>query len=146
MKSVRRIRIVVGYPSDAKPGRDLVFKVLQDDLFKTVESAADIQFQPIDWISVAGPGIHKGGAQGFIDLALQIAECDLFIAIFFHKVGTPFTKDEVCYRSGTDYELRTAIRSWQRQNQPKVWACFASEFDDEKGESKEASVERSGYL
>ena len=105
MIPINRVRIVVGYPSDARHGRLALERCIDQQFFKDYCSEHKLDVEVIAWDTHAGPGIHQGGPQEWIDLALNIQECDLFVAIFQGKLGTPYKQ----YASGTVYEIDSAI-------------------------------------
>ncbi len=119
MIAVNRVRIVVGYPSDAVDGKNAVESCIAQDFFKVYCREHKLDVEVVTWETHAGPGIHKGGPQEWIDLALNIGQCDLFIAIFQGKLGTPYKG----FRSGTVYEIDSAIVSFKERQSPQVWVC-----------------------
>ncbi len=126
---------MVGYPSDAATGRQILSEIVQQSQFKTLESEFACDLELVAWDTHSSPGIHTDGAQGWIDLSLKIEECDLFVAMFFQKLGTPYAKGNPPqqFESGTAYELETAIGNWEQEKQPQVWLCLPSEFTDKSG-------------
>ena len=136
MQSIPRIRIVVGFPADAKHGRQVLAETLASQVFKTLKHNRGVDLELVAWDTHAGPGIHEGGVQGWIDLALNIRDCDLFVAIFRSSLGTPFEK----WESGTVYEIKHAIECYREKKEPQVWVCFPSDFKDDS-DGKEVSAE-----
>ncbi len=136
MRSVPRIRIAVGYPADAKPGRTELEKTISSLIFKQLRADLAVDFELVAWDTHAGPGLHEDGPQGWIDLALKISECDLFVAVFHQRLGTPLSMGSPprSYPSGTAYEIMTALESWRKDKRPTVWVFFPDEFRDEKCE------------
>ena len=89
----------------------------------------------IAWDTHAGPGLHQGGPQEWIDLALNIQESDLFVAIFEGKLGTPYKQ----YASGTVYEIDSAISSFKERQSPQVWVCVPSSNESTESRYKLSS-------
>jgi hypothetical protein len=72
------------------------------------------------WETDAKPGFHPKGPQGLVDTVLRIEDCDLFVGIFWNRIGTP-TADG---KTGTEHEFSTAYKSWQRHKRPEIMFYF----------------------
>jgi hypothetical protein len=60
------------------------------------------------------------GPQGSIDEALRIDQCDLFVGIFWNRIGSP-TKFG---KTGTEHEFQTAYKAWKRNKSPDIMFYF----------------------
>lgn len=72
------------------------------------------------WKTDAYPGFHLEGPQGVIDPILKITDCDILLAIFWKRFGTP-AKGAA---SGAEHEIRTAIKARQDNGQPYIMIYF----------------------
>ena len=72
------------------------------------------------WETDSRPGFHPKGPQGLIDKVLQIDQCDLFVGIFWNRIGSP-TKFGT---TGTEHEFETAYESWKRKQAPEIMFYF----------------------
>ena len=133
MRQINRIRIVVGFPADAKRGRQILAEVTKFGFIRQLCLHRGVDLDLVAWDTHAGPGIHDDGVQGWIDLALQICDCDLFVAVFRSNLGTSFSKG----KSGTVYEIESAIKSYRESKSPQVWVCFPHDFKDDSDNSNE---------
>ncbi len=52
------------------------------------------------------PGMNADGPQGLIDMDLEITNADLFICMYWKKIGTKLANEDV---AGTEHELNLAL-------------------------------------
>jgi hypothetical protein len=55
-----------------------------------------------------------------IDKVLHIEQCDLFVGIFWNRIGSP-TKFG---KTGTEHEFETAYKAWRRKKSPDIMFYF----------------------
>ena len=72
------------------------------------------------WKTDAYPGFHPEGPQGVIDPILKIQDCDILLAIFWKRFGTP-AKGAL---SGAEHEIGTAIKARQDTGRPHLMIYF----------------------
>jgi hypothetical protein len=115
----RILRIVVASPSDVQNERETLPKVLSE-LNRGIAADRGIQLEMCRWETDAYPGFHPEGPQGLIDPTLRIEDCDVLIAIFWKRFGTPAKGA----RSGTEYEILTARAARQKHGRPQIMCYF----------------------
>ena len=135
MKRLHELRIVVASPNDVKEERKILEEVATE-LNRGVAKDHELYIEISGWDIDAYPGFHVAGAQGLIDLVLQIEDCELFIGIFWKRFGTP-TFDA---KSGTEHEFRKAYEAWKRNQRPQIMIYFNEEESSPK--TKEELVQR----
>ena len=137
MEDAKIFRVALASPSDVQPERDLVQPVL-DDLNSMLRTTGRRMHLALwRWETDARPGLHLLGPQGLIDDSLRIEDSDVLIGIFWKRLGTP-TRDS---GSGTEHEIRTAIRAWKRKGSPQVMLYF-SEVAFRPGETDPEQFQR----
>src|SRR5207245_752601 len=106
-QSVSHLRVVLASPGDVTAERK-AFAGLVEQINRDTGRAAGIELELWSWETDAKPGFHLMGPQGLIDNVLRIEDCDLFVGIFWNRIGTP-TADG---KTGTEHEFSTAFISW----------------------------------
>ena len=104
-ESITALRLFVASPSDTQPERDAVDRVL-DELNRGIAASRGLQLIPVKWETDVRPGIGSD-AQDVINR--QIAPPDVFVGIFWKRVGTQTPRAE----SGTAEEIERAIAQWR---------------------------------
>ncbi len=122
MKKLQKLRIVLSSPGDVEKERQIMQNVI-DELNNGVAADRDLHLELSRWETDAYPGFHADGPQGIVDPILKIEECDILLGIFWKRFGTP-TKDA---QSGTEHEIRTAIKSWKQRERPEIMMYFKEE-------------------
>ncbi|HXC43294.1 MAG TPA: tetratricopeptide repeat protein [Candidatus Dormibacteraeota bacterium] len=130
MDQVRVLRIVVASPGDVKPERDIVPKVVEE-VNRNIARERGLHLEVRLWETDSFPGFHPDGPQGLIDSLLKIQECDILIAIFWKRFGTPVKGA----RSGTEHEFLAAYEAWQKNRKPQIMVYFSQK--DSKPRSKQ---------
>jgi hypothetical protein len=110
--------VILASPSDVPREREIVHNII--DKLKEEFKENNITFTLKRWETDADPGFHPKGGQGKIDEVLKIFESDLFIGIFYKKVGTPVFDSP----SGSQHELKQAIESWKEKGSPDIKLYF----------------------
>jgi hypothetical protein len=118
-KTVSHLRVVLASPSDVA-GERKALSVLVERINIDTGRAAGIELELWKWETDARPGFHPMGPQGLIDEVLRIEECDLFIGIFWNRLGTP-TPDG---KTGTEHEFHNAYVAWQKRRRPEILFYF----------------------
>ena len=116
---VRIARVVVGYPGDTRPEAEAVAGVI-DEVNRSVGADRGVRLEAVTWKTHAFPGLHEDGPQGLIDPLLHIGECELLLAIFWKRFGTPTPQAQ----SGTAHEIRAAYQMWKDKGRPQVMVYF----------------------
>ena len=96
------------------------FSGLVEQINRDTGRAAGIELELWMWETDSKPGFHLKGPQGLIDEVLRIEDCDLFVGIFWNRIGTP-TPDGM---TGTEHEFSAAYKSWQRNRRPEIMFYF----------------------
>lgn len=119
LKQKQILRIVLSSPGDVKKERQVMEEVIEE-LNCGIALDRNMLLELSRWETDAYPGFHAEGPQGLIDPILKIEDCDILLGIFWKRFGTP-TKDAL---SGTEHEIRVAIRSWEQHKRPQIMIYF----------------------
>lgn len=136
-ESARVVRVVVVSPGDVMAERARLGKVVEE-LNRSVAQSRGCRLSLWRWESDAHPGLHMEGPQGLIDDAMQIADADVVVGIFWTRFGTP-TLDS---GSGTEHELRRAWSAWQARGRPHVMVYFCERKSRPKDALEAAQLEQ----
>ncbi len=120
MESISRLKIVVASPRDVQTERDSLKDVI-DELNRGVARYSNISLELWKWETDVYPGFHPQGAQGQVDDALKIEDCDILIGIFWTRFGTPVSSDG---KTGTEHEIHTAYEAWKKKQSPQIMVYF----------------------
>lgn len=109
---VRLVRVFLSSPSDVADERALARQTLQDLNYDPLLRGA-VTFEAVAWDSLGAPGLEADRVpQRAIEAGLPLpSQCDIFVGIFWARMGTPFEMNGQHYRSGTVYELEDARKS-----------------------------------
>jgi antitoxin component of MazEF toxin-antitoxin module len=118
-QKITGLRVVLASPSDVKREREAFAKVV-DQVNNDTARPAGFHLDLWRWETDARPGFNPKGPQGLIDKVLQIDQCDLFVGIFWNRIGTA-TK---LGRTGTEHEFETAYEAWKRKRTPEIMFYF----------------------
>lgn len=126
---MKSIRIVLASPSDLMEERTLITNIVKntDNRFKRQGVTLDLR----RWEDTV-PGASPIGGQGTIDDDLGIKDADVFICLYWKKVGTII---EELNETGTEHELNVAIQSYKETGKPDIKFFLKKVNDDEKDES-----------
>jgi hypothetical protein len=116
------IRVIAASPSDVMKERRQLDAVV-DEVNKTLAHPRGFHLDLWKWETDANPGFHADGPQGLVDDQMRIDDADIVIGIFWKKFGTPVSDAG----SGTEHELRRAIRAWESKRTPVVWMYHSRE-------------------
>lgn len=130
-RDAKILRIVVASASDVQAERDLV-QVVADEVNYGAAGERNLVLQVSRWEKDAFPSFHAGGPQGLIDSILHIAECDIFVGIFWKRFGTPVTDA----RSGTEHEYRQAFEMWRQKGTPQIFFYFNQKLSNPKSKEE----------
>lgn len=119
MKEKQILRIVLSSPGDVIEERQVMENVIAE-LNGGIADDRNLRLELSRWETDAYPGLHSEGPQGLIDPILKIEDSDILLGIFWKRFGTP-TKDAL---SGTEHEIRVAIKSWEQYKQPQIMIYF----------------------
>jgi len=113
------LRVVLASPSDVKREREAFAKVIEQVNNDTARPAG-FHLDLWRWETDSRPGFNPKGPQGLIDKVLKIDQCDLFVGIFWNRIGsvTKFGK------TGTEHEFDTAYKAWKRKKSPEIMFYF----------------------
>jgi ubiquinone/menaquinone biosynthesis C-methylase UbiE len=113
-EQIRRIRVFVSSPSDAKAERDLLDGVVEE-INRTMGETGSFVLQLFKWERNVVPQIDQT-PQEVIDS--QMPDCDVYLGVLRTRFGTPTGN---C-GSGTEQEFRAALDRFNRQGKP--WISF----------------------
>jgi hypothetical protein len=118
-QKITGLRVVLASPSDVKREREAFAKVI-DQVNNDTARPAGFHLDLWRWETDSRPGFNPKGPQGLIDKALHIDQCDLFVGIFWNRIGSP-TKFG---KTGTEHEFETAYKAWRRKKSPDIMFYF----------------------
>ena len=121
---MEKIQVVLASPSDLGEERKMI-KALIDSL-NPLYMKYDICIDLRMWENVV-PGMNADGPQGVIDIDLEIATADVFICLYWKRIGTLLPNENV---AGTEHELNLALDSYHKRRKPDIKAFFKS-YDSE---------------
>ncbi|KAA0227845.1 NACHT domain-containing protein [candidate division KSB1 bacterium] len=119
MQTKRTLRIVLSSPSDVADECRVMESVIAE-LNRGVAHERKVTLELTHWQTDTYPGFHPEGPQGVIDPILKIEDCDILLAIFWKRFGTP-AKGAL---SGAEHEIRTAIKARQASGRPWIMIYF----------------------
>lgn len=118
----RTFRVVLASPSDVRAERDAAGEVVDsvNQMLRDADLPAFLELWR--WETDVHPGLHAKGPQGLIDERLRIEDSAVLIGVFWQRFGTPVSDAN----SGTEHEVRCAIRAWKANGAPQVMLYFCS--------------------
>jgi hypothetical protein len=118
---IQPLSLIVVSPGDVQREREMMDEVV-DDLNRIISVQFGLELRVLRWETDAYPAFHLEGAQGQVDEALQIDDCDIMVGIFWKRFGTP-TRDA---GSGTEHELGRAHKAWEASGgkRPQIMVYF----------------------
>jgi len=119
---MRIIKVVAVSPGDVQTERD-VLPIVMDELNKGIAGELNLRLEPWRWETDSYAGFHPEGPQGLIDELMQIEQSDIVIGMFWKRFGTQVHDA----RSGTEHELRRAIKAWTEHARPQIMVYFRQE-------------------
>ena len=120
---MEKIHVVLASPSDLGEEREMIKRLV--DSINTIYEKHNIHFDLRMWED-SSPGISDEGPQGVIDEDLEIEKSDIFLCLYWKRVGTVLLTEGV---AGTEHELNTAIKSYRDRKRPDI-KVFFKETDD----------------
>ena len=112
------LRVFISSPSDVNEERLLAVDILRA-LSGIQLGKYTVNFEPMLWED--SPAVIGDGPQEAIDYYLgHASEADIFVSVFWRRIGTPTKVKGVLYSSGSEYELGHAIESWTLAKKPTV--------------------------
>ena len=123
-----KIQIVLASPSDLAQERAMIKELVNK--LNTVYEKNDLHFDLRMWEDTS-PGISVTGPQGVIDTDLEIEKADIFICLYWKRVGTIIPTEGL---AGTEHELNTAIASFLKLKKPDIKVFFKDTSDCEESE------------
>jgi hypothetical protein len=118
-QKITGLRVVLASPTDVRRERDSFAKIVEQVNNDTARPAG-FHLDLWRWETDSRPGFNPMGPQGLIDKVLRIAQCDLFVGIFWNRIGSA-TKSG---KTGTEHEFETAYRAWKRARSPEIMFYF----------------------
>jgi len=132
MEQVRILRVVVASPGDVAAEREAVVRAAEEVNRNTGRGRGrGLRLEVYRWETDARPGFNPEGPQGIIDPFQRIEGCDLLIAIFWKRFGTP----TVDGRTRTEHEFNIAYQAWKEKRRPEIMMYVRRQpagFEDEQ--------------
>ena len=146
--SLRRIDVFISSPSDVYKERQIVKRVI--DRCNRMDSISERYVLRALAYEESVPAEVGKRPQDIVDRHMKKAgSSDLFICIFWHRMGTPVTHEETGerFQSGTEYEFLDAYRNNQMHEKPYILLYrgmkpFPPETDPEQLKAVEAFFKR----
>jgi hypothetical protein len=140
---IRTVRVFLSSPSDVKLERQRVDRVAER---LNLAFADLLQFKTVRWER----RLYSSHA-GFQEQIPEAAECDLVIAVFWSRLGTPlpdgFARMESGerYASGSGYEVLSALEARRKGDRPDVYVFrktdpAADSSEEAKGQHKDLNA------
>jgi len=126
---MKKIQIVLASPSDLPEERNMIRRLV--DEINPVCMRNEVVIDLRMWENSA-PGMNEKGPQGVVDIDLEIPKADIFICLYWKRVGTIIPSEGI---AGTEHELNIAIDSFNKIRKPDVKVFFKSMTDDEAKEA-----------
>ena len=123
---VEKITIVLASPSDLSEERKMIKNLV--DSFNTTYMRNNICIDLRMWEN-STPGMNINGPQGRIDDDLGIDEADLFICMYWKKIGPKLQNENV---AGTEHELNLALDSYGKRGKPDIKVFFKDTNNSEE--------------
>lgn len=115
---MEKIQVVLASPSDLSTERQMIKELI--DSLNPLYMKNDICIDLRMWENVT-PGMNADGPQGVIDIDLEIPKADLFICLYWKRIGTKLPNEDV---AGTEHELNLALNSYHKRRKPDIKAFF----------------------
>ena len=128
---MEKIQIVLASPSDLSEERQMIRELVNS--LNSVYMKYGICFDLRMWENVA-PGMDADGPQGVIDIDLEIPQADIFICLYWKRIGTVIANENI---AGTEHELNLALESYHKRRKPDIKAFFKSYHESEKNSDTE---------
>lgn len=128
---MERIQVVLASPSDLQEERQMIRELVNS--FNPLYMKNDICIDLRMWENVT-PGMNADGPQGVIDIDLEIPKADLFICLYWKRIGTKLPNEDA---AGTEHELNIALDSYHKRRKPDIKAFFKSVSAEEENEDTE---------
>lgn len=113
------LRVVLASPNDVRRERESYASVLEQ-VNRDTARPSGLHLELWRWETDAYPGFHPDGPQGLIDTEMRVSDCDLFVGIFWNRIGTPTRSG----KTGTEHEFGLAYRAWKKQKCPEIMLYF----------------------
>ena len=128
---MEKIQIVLASPSDLSEERQMIRELVNS--LNSVYMKYGICFDLRMWENVA-PGMDADGPQGVIDIDLEIPQADIFICLYWKRIGTVIANENI---AGSELELNLALVSYLKRRKPDIKAFFNSYHESEKNSDTE---------
>lgn len=113
------IRIMIASPGDVNDERINADRIISD--FKDVIRGQGYSVETFRWEVDSYPSFHKKGPQGKIDEIAKITDLDIFVGIFWSKLGSKLPNSN---ETGTEHEFRLAYEGWKKNSKPNIMFYF----------------------
>ena len=125
---MEKIQVVLASPSDLADERQMIKDLVNslNPLYMKNGICIDLRM----WEN-STPGMNADGPQGLIDMDLEITNADLFICMYWKKIGTKLANEDV---AGTEHELNLALDSYHKRRKPDIKAFFKVIDESEKND------------
>lgn len=130
-RRLKLFRLVIASPGDVERDWRAITAAVEE-LNRGAARDRGIYIEVSNWRTDAYPAFHAEGPQGHIDEQLRIEDCDVLLALFWTRFGSPVKGA----KSGTQHEIERAIRSWKRAGRPQVMVYFKDKPYSPKSQSE----------
>ena len=121
MSSPRHFRIFLASPGDVADERSIALKIVKD-LPYDPQLRGKVTLEAVAWDAIGGPPMEANlTPQEAIRRGLPLpSACDIFLSVFWTRIGTPVEIEGRQYQSGTHYEFEDAMRGNRESGLPRV--------------------------
>lgn len=133
---MEKLQVVLASPSDLAEERKMISELVRECNSKYIKYGMPIDLRM--WENSL-PGSNDNGPQGLIDLDLEIPEADIFICMYWKKIGTILEGENV---AGTEHELNIALESYKRSKKPDIKAFFKEAPADDGNKADAVEISR----
>ncbi len=132
---MEKIHIVLASPSDLQEERQMIKELVAsgNPLYMKNDICIDLRM----WENVP-PGMNDDGPQGVIDDDLEISKADIFICLYWKRIGTKIKNENV---AGTEHELNLALENFQKCHKPDI-KVFFKEIQNQTDDSEFEEIMR----
>ncbi len=109
-------RIFISSPRDVEAERDMLERLIIEELQPRLAEVDDITLLPLLWERKVTPGMGDIQARVFE----QMGSFDIFVGVFWKRFGTPTADHE----SGAEAEFRLAYKLWEQDNSRPILMYF----------------------
>ncbi|MGB1287796.1 MAG: hypothetical protein ACPG7F_14750, partial [Aggregatilineales bacterium] len=128
IKADNHFRIFLSSPGDVSDERAIAVNLIENLQYLN-EFRGLVSLEVVAWDQPGAPPMEANlPPQEAINRNMPLpSACDVVVVIFWKRMGTPVTLEDVQYLSGTEFEYREAMAATQQTGKPRVLVYRRSE-------------------